>query len=116
MNKIEIEGSNPLFTAVFCSPTYDLITPLEHLIYALGEFINKRILPNILITWDFNLPDKTWEDEEMNITAHQVYSGEMSEKAIDIITENYFLQHVKEPTRNEYILLDLGMWTAPNLV
>ena len=45
----------------------------------------------------------------MNITAHQVYSGEMSEKAIDIITENYFLQHVKEPTRNEYILLDLGM-------
>merc|ERR1711915_469741 len=93
---------------------------IDDLLY--GE-INYQITRNhhTVIMGDFNLPDINWD----NIGVRSYYTGRdgdgrelrqtSSEKFIELMQNNFLVQNVNEPTRNDN-LLDLVLSTEENLV
>jgi len=66
------------------------------------------VLPNIILTGDFNVPDINWDN--MSIRNNPNYSLQLNNTMIDFVNANYLSQLTDQPTRNDNIL-DLTLTT-----
>lgn len=91
---------------VFYRPPGGDTKPLEDLRICIQELNSTA---ELILVGDFNLPDIDWS---CNRALHQLDNYAL---LIDLIQDNFLMQLVREPTRNQDIL-DLVTSTSPDIV
>ena len=92
-------------------------TQIEELDLSLSKLGNKINTHNVIITGDFNLPKKNWENH--HVTPNCGYSTVAANKLLSLVEEHGLIQHVNEPTRkqrNANNILDLVFTNRPGLI
>ncbi|XP_071150348.1 uncharacterized protein [Mytilus edulis] len=113
-NKIQVQGSKPLYTECFYRQPNNEAVSLQKLDESLGRLTHNQNLPNIVLTGDFNIPDIQWKDA-YSIRSPQQYNLEVNETILNITNEHNLEQQNITPTRGNNIL-DLVFTTNNNLI
>ncbi|CAG2210245.1 unnamed protein product [Mytilus edulis] len=112
---LTVQGSFPIYIGSYYrrpSSKTDMIEELEKSIEQITSKV-KNNMPHIILGGDFNLPDINWDNTTVNTNPQ--YGQEINSKLVEIVTENDFIQMVKEPTRGKNIL-DLILTNNPGLI
>ena len=113
--KLEINKSKPLYIGSFyrtpSTEDPDVINKLHESILKLT--CKDTVLPNIILTGDFNVPDINWGN--MSIRNNPNYSLQLNNTMIDFVNVNYISHLTDQPTRNDNIL-DLTLTTNPDII
>ncbi|VDI02709.1 Hypothetical predicted protein [Mytilus galloprovincialis] len=106
-NKIQVQGSKPLYTGCFYRQPNNEAVSLQKLDESLGRLTHNQNLPNIVLTGDFNIPDIQWKDS-YSIRSPQQYNLEVNETILNITNEhNLEQQNITQP-RTTYLT-----WFSP---